>query len=101
MKHISSIVFISIALIGAIVVDYLATWPYIMTPLYAIPVLVAAYRLPPRGVAAVAVLVTGINLVSGMLEGTPIQVVLLYTSGLLIAAYLAIALADQRQKTAR
>src|SRR5262249_22743963 len=64
-------------------------------------VLIAAYRLSPRGVAAIAVLVTGLNLVSGILEGTPIEVVLLYTSGLLITAYLATALAWQRQKTAQ
>jgi signal transduction histidine kinase len=101
MKHISTLILISSALIGAIAIDYLATWPYIMTPLYAIPVLVAAYRLPLRGVAAIAALVTGINLVSGMLEGTPLEVVLLYTSGLLITSYLATALAWQRQETAQ
>jgi signal transduction histidine kinase len=101
MKYFSALIYIGVALIGALIVDYLATWPYIMTPLYAIPVLVAAYLLPPRGVAAVAALVLSINLASGMLEGTPIEVVLLYTSGLLITAYLAVALAWQRQKTAQ
>ncbi len=101
MKHVSALVLIGITLIGAIIIDYLVTWPYIMTPLYAIPVLVAAYRLPPRGVRAIAALVTVINLVSGLLERTPIEVVLLYTAGLLISAYLAIALAWQRQETAQ
>jgi signal transduction histidine kinase len=70
-----------------------------MTPLYAIPVLVAAYRLPPRAVGVIAALVMVINLLSGLLERTPIDVVLLYTSGLLISAYLATALAWQRQQT--
>ena len=101
MKYTSALILIGVALIGATIVDYLATWPYIMTPLYAIPVLIAAYSLPPRGVTAIAALVAGVNLLSGWLEGTPIEVVLLYTSGLLISAYLAIALAAQRQATAQ
>src|SRR5262249_40364002 len=98
-KHISALVPVSMTLIGAIVIDYFAPWPYIMTPLYAIPVLVAAYLLPPRAVGVMALLVMVINLVSGLFERTPPDVVLLYTSGLLISAYLAIALAWQRQQT--
>jgi signal transduction histidine kinase len=101
MKHFRALTLIGLALIGAMVIDYLAPWPYIMTPLYAIPVLIAAYRLPPRGVAVIAGLATAINLISGLLEGTPLDVVLLYTSGLLITGYLAIALARQRQEIAR
>ena len=100
-KHFRALVPIGLALIGAIVIDYLAPWPYIMTPLYAIPVLIAAYRQPPRGVAVITTLVTVINLISGLLEGTPLDVVFLYTSGLLITGYLAIALARQRQEIAR
>lgn len=101
MKHFSTLIMISLALIGAMIIDYLAPWPYVMTPLYIIPVLIAAYRLPPRGVALILTLATAINLASGLLEGTPLAVVLLYTSGLLIAGYLAIALTWQRQQTAR
>jgi signal transduction histidine kinase len=101
MKYASALIRIGAALIGAIAVDYLATWPYIMTPLYAIPMLIAAYSLPPRSVGAIAILVTLINLASGLLEGTPLEVVLLYTSGLLFSAYLAISLAWQRQETVR
>ena len=101
MKHFRALIPIGLTLIGAMVIDYLAPWPYIMTPLYAIPVLIAAYRLPPRGVAVIAGLAMIINLMSGLLEGTPLDVVLLYTSGLLITGYLSIALARQRQEIAR
>jgi len=100
MKYPRALALIGATLIAAIVIDYLATWPYIMTPLYAVPVLIAAYRLPPRAVGVIAVLVVVINLMSGLLEGTPLEVVLLYSSGLLITAYLAVSLAWQRQKTA-
>ena len=100
-KHFRALVPLGLALTGAIVIDYLAPWPYIMTPLYAIPALIAAYRLPPRGVAVIAGLAMIINLMSGLLEGTPLDVVLLYTSGLLITGYLSIALARQRQEIAR
>ena len=101
MNHFRALISIGIVLIGAMVIDYLAPWPYIMTPLYAIPVLIAAYRLPPRGVAVITTLATLINLMSGLLEGTPLDVVVLYTSGLLITGYLAIALARQQQQIAR
>jgi len=101
MKHFRALIPIGLTLIGAMVIDYLAPWPYIMTPLYAIPVLIAAYRLPPRGVAVIAGPAMVINLMSGLLEGTPLDVVLLYTSGLLITGYLSIALARQRQEIAR
>jgi signal transduction histidine kinase len=100
MKHLRALIPIVIMLIGAIAIDYLAPWPYIMTPLYAIPVLIAAYRLSPRGVAAIAMLAMVINLMSGLLEGTPLDVVFLYSSGLLITGYLACALARQRQEVA-
>jgi signal transduction histidine kinase len=101
MKHSITVLQIGGALLGAMIVDYFATWPYIMTPLYAIPVLIAAYRLPPRGVAGITAMVAIINIASGLLEGTPLDITLLYTSGLLIAAFLAVALARQRQVTAR
>src|SRR4029078_10948000 len=76
MKHFWALIPIGLTLIGAMVIDYLAPWPYIMTPLYAIPALIAAYRSPPRGVAAIAGLAMVINLISGLLEGTPLDVVL-------------------------
>jgi len=101
MKHFSALIPIGLTLIGAMGIDYLAPWPYIMTPLYVIPVLIGAYRLRPRGVAVITTLAAVINLISGRLEGTPLDVVLLYTSGLLITGYLALALARQRQDLAR
>jgi signal transduction histidine kinase len=82
-------------------VDYLALWPFLMTPLYVVPVLIAAYRLSPRGIGAVAALVTALNFASGLIQHTPLVILLLYTSGLLMVAALGIALAWQRQETAR
>jgi signal transduction histidine kinase len=87
-------------LLGAIIVDYLAPWPFVMTPLYAIPVLIAAHRLSPRAVGITAMLVTVVNLGSGLIQDTPLEVMLLYTSGLIMVAYLAISLARQRQRSA-
>jgi signal transduction histidine kinase len=98
--HTGTLLFMMATLLVAIIVDYLARWPFIMTPLYAVPVLIAAYRLSPRAVGATAVLVTLVNLASGLIQGTPFEVVLLYTSGLVTVAYLAVSLAWQRQKSA-
>jgi signal transduction histidine kinase len=39
--------------------------------LYAVPVLIAAHRLSPRAVGMIAAPVTAINLVSGLIQGTP------------------------------
>ncbi|HEY3230724.1 MAG TPA: histidine kinase dimerization/phospho-acceptor domain-containing protein, partial [Roseiflexaceae bacterium] len=101
MKRASTLLLISATLIGAIIIDYLAPWPFIMMPLFAIPLLVAAHRLSPRGVGATAALVTVANCGSGLIEGTPLEVVLLYTAGLILTAYLAVLLAWQRQVSVR
>jgi signal transduction histidine kinase len=99
-RHIGTLLFAMVMLLGAIIVDYLAPWPFIMTPLYAVPVLIAVHRLQPRGVGAIVVLVTLVNFVSGMVQGTPLEVILLYSSGLVMTGYLAILLTFQRQKSA-
>jgi signal transduction histidine kinase len=99
--HADPLLLIIAALLAAIIIDDLAPWPYIMTPLYAVPVLIAAHRLSPRGVGAIAALVTIVNLVSGLTQGTPLEVLLLYTAGLVMTAYLAVALAWQRQASAQ
>jgi len=101
IRRANTLLIIGGTLLGAILVDYLATWPFLMTPLYAIPVLLAARRLSPRGVGATAALATITNLASGLIQGTPLEVVLLYTSGLIMTAYLAVFLAWQRQETDR
>lgn len=44
-RHSSAIWLLIVAiLVGAMVIDYLAPCPYVMTPLYALAVLVAAWR---------------------------------------------------------
>jgi signal transduction histidine kinase len=85
----------------AAVADALAPWPYVMTPLYGLPVLVAAHRLRPGAVAGTAVLVTSINIISSLVQGTPTSVWLLYTFGLVSACYLAVLLAHHRQTSDR
>jgi len=100
-RHTGTLLLTIATLLGAIIVDYLAPWPFIMTPLYGVPVLVAADRLSPRGVGATVALVTVVNLVSGLVQGTPLEVVLLYTAGLVMTGYLAVLLAFQRQTSAR
>ncbi len=89
------------SLLLAAALDYLAPWPYVMTPLYAAPLLIGASRLAPRNAARVGALVTLVNLASGILQGTPLVVLSLYTAGLIVTGYLAIALAQQKQETAR
>jgi len=101
VKRANTLLLIGATLLGAIIIDYLAPWPFIMTPLYGIPVLIAAHRLSPRDVGAIAALVTFVNIISGLGEGTPPEVVLLYSAGLILTASLAVSLAWQRQISAR
>jgi signal transduction histidine kinase len=91
----------AVSFLATVVADYLAPWPYVMTPLYALPVLIAAHRLGPRTVAVTAVVVTLANVVSSLVQGTPATVWPLYTLGLVITSYLAVGLAYQRQVSAR
>jgi signal transduction histidine kinase len=86
---------------AATIIDYSAQWPYVMTPLYAVPILVAADYGTPRVVGLVAAAATATNILSAILQGTPAEIWTLYTSGLVLTAYLAVRLAHQRQETAR
>jgi signal transduction histidine kinase len=92
---------VTLCLLGALGIDYLAPWPYVMTPLYAVPVLVATHSLPTRGVAIVGVLATVVNVVSSTLQGTPLVIVVLYSFGLVLTAYLAVLLAIERGRANR
>ncbi len=92
---------IGLAFVLAVAIDYLAPWPYVMTPLYAIPVLVAARRLSPRATLLTAALATAINVASGIVQETPLVVHLLYTLGLVLTDYLAVVVAQQRREVAR
>jgi signal transduction histidine kinase len=84
----------------AALLDYLAPWPYVMTPLYAVPVLVAAHTLDGRTVLAVGALATLVNVVSGIWQRTPLEIVVLYSIGLILTVYLAVRLALERQQSA-
>jgi signal transduction histidine kinase len=92
---------IVVCLLVAVLIDYLAPWPYVMTPLYAIPVLVAAHHLSARSVGAVGLLATAVNVASSTLQGTPPAIVVFYTSGLLMAVYLGILAAIERDRSTR
>lgn len=96
-----SALLIGVCLLVAVLVDYLAPWPYVMTPLYAIPVLVAAHHLSARSVGAVGLLATAVNVASSTLQGTPPVIVVFYTSGLLMAVYLGILAAIERDRSTR
>jgi signal transduction histidine kinase len=99
--HVATYAAMVACLTGAVVADYLAPWRHVMTPLYGLPVLVAAHRLRPGAVATTAVFVTLLNIASGLLQETPRSVWLLYTLGLVSASYLAVLLARERHVLAR
>ncbi|MCC7104351.1 MAG: HAMP domain-containing histidine kinase [Chloroflexi bacterium] len=91
---------VSVCFLAAVLLDYLAPRPYVMTPLYAIPVLVAAHALPGRTVMRIGALATLVNVVSGLWQGIPPEIVVLYSVGLVLTVYLAVRLALERQRSA-
>ncbi|HEX5417890.1 MAG TPA: hypothetical protein VFZ25_19705, partial [Chloroflexota bacterium] len=81
----------------ATVADYLARWPYVMTPLYALPVLIAAWRQEPGEATITAIVANLINAASAFIQGTPAMIWLLYSSGLIFTGVLAVLVSIQRQ----
>ncbi|HEX5415313.1 MAG TPA: PAS domain S-box protein, partial [Chloroflexota bacterium] len=82
----------------AIVVDYLAPRPYVMTPLYAPSVLVAAWRQAPRQAAGTGIVANLLNIASALIQGTPAEIWFLYTSGLVFVSVLATLVSVQRER---
>jgi two-component system sensor histidine kinase VicK len=99
-SHTVTVVLIAASWLVAVVVDYFAPWPFVMTPLYAVPVLVAAHRLPPLGVALTLAGAVANNLASGLLQGTPLAITLFYSFGLVAVGYLGARLATERRRAA-
>jgi signal transduction histidine kinase len=91
-----TIVAIAIAFALAVAIDYRALTPYVMTPLYAVPILLAAWRLPPRAALAVAVLANVVDVASALIQGTPREIWALYGLGLVLVGGLAVLVAEQR-----
>ena len=101
MKRPTALVALVVAaLLAAVVVDYVAPWPFVMTPLYALPVLVAAHRLPPLGLALTLACAVVLNLASALVQGTPLAITVVYSFGLLAAGYLGTRLAAESQRVA-
>lgn len=90
-----------LALAAAFVIDNLAPTPYVMTPLYAVPILIAAWRLGPRLAGVVAVLSNVIDVVSALHQGTPWVIWTLYSIGLVVVGGLAVLVAEQRRRLVR
>jgi signal transduction histidine kinase len=87
-------------MLGAVLADYLLPWPFVMTPLYVVPVLVAAHLERPPVVAATAAVATAVDVLSAWVQGLPVEVAFPYTLGLIAAGYLAVLLAAERGRTA-
>jgi signal transduction histidine kinase len=86
------------SLLAISAIDYLVVpWPYVATPLYAIPVLIASQRLSPRAIGAVAALATALSVVSCIVQRPPALVAAFDILGLLLTDWLAALLAIHRR----
>lgn len=90
---------ITLSLLVAFVIDRVLVPPsYIVTSLYAIPILLTARRFCARMVAGVGVLAVILNLLSVYLDQTPLDGWIFALLALLLIIYLALLLAQQRQR---
>ncbi|MEA2641552.1 MAG: two-component system, OmpR family, sensor kinase [Chloroflexota bacterium] len=97
----SALAVMMLVLLGALLADYAAPLPFVMTPLYAVPVLIAARVFTPAQVAVVGIIAILVNVVAALAQGTPLAVGLLYDVGLALTTALAVMLAQQRRVAAR
>jgi signal transduction histidine kinase len=95
-----TVVLIVGSLLAAVLVDYVAPWPFVMTALYALPVLIAAHRLAAPGVALTLVGAVAVNLASAVVQGTPLVVTIAYSFGLVTVGYLGALFATERARAA-
>jgi len=87
-----------IALAAAIGGDYFAPRPYVMTPLYAIPPLVAAYGLNPRQVVGTSIIAMAVNVTSCVIQHVPFSIGLLYSLGLVVTLYAIVLFTYSRHR---
>ncbi len=90
-----------LSLFLAVAIDIVAPWPFVMTPLYLVPVLVAAHSFGPRIVAGVGLAIVVVNVISSAVQDMPVTVWPLYTAGLALSVYLATGFARERAETQR
>ncbi len=79
------------------VIASVVPWPYVVSPLYGIPVLIACLSLSPRAVALTASVAVALNLVSSVVQRLPWLPDSVNTIGLLLIAILAVLAARHRQ----
>ncbi len=67
---------------------------------YVVPVLISAYLLPPRPVAAISVLSVALQVAAGLFHPTPLWLTTLYAVSVAFVGFLAAALSYQTRRVA-
>lgn len=70
----------------------------LVSSLYAVPILIAAHRMAPNGVAVVAMLAVLLYLASGFLD-RPVVSLPYGAIGIILIGYLAVALSRERSSS--
>lgn len=98
--NVGSVILVGLCLVAAVLVDA-AVQPrtYFVSSPFAIPILVATYRFPPRGVAITTILATAAAIVAASVDKAAPVPATLTLLGLVIVGSLAILLGKQRQVT--
>ena len=100
-RETSTWVLVGAVIIVGMIVDALTPTTYVMTPIYALALLVAAWRQNPRSATVTVVLANGVNCASALIQGTPAEIWLIYSSGLVFLGGLGILVSVQRDHLVR
>lgn len=95
-----AVILIGLSLLVARIIDVYSFPEHVIALPYAIPILIAAYRVPSRGIVITTILTIVVALVSAFLGGAPILPAVFHLGGLLIVGTLAVLLGAARQRTA-
>ena len=97
----SDILLIALSLVGAFYVDhFVMPRDRFMSLLFAVSVLIAAYRLPSRYAVVTAILAFSLTAIAAVLDNLPLLSALLKLLAVLLVSILAILLGRQRQVSA-
>jgi len=100
----ATLALIVISLLAAMATDLILLPTHTIASVYAIPILIAAYRMRPRAVVAVAAVSIAVNIGSSYLQSTPGSAWPVRTASLAVLAaaitFLAVLLSAQREAIA-
>lgn len=101
MRPITRVGSVALSLALAVAIDWLAPWPFVMSPLYGLVTVLAALVMSPGEVVAVAAVCFLANLLSLLIQHPPESISIIYSLSNVIVGGMAVLVSMQRQQVLR